>query len=428
MLSRKAIRTIAAVIAAILVVTIAGGSLLSAISTARAASVSDLRSQISSIDKQKSEIQSVLNDLQGQVGSTTKKLKALQDQLALTEEDINATEAVIEQLKEEIVTKEKEIEVAQKELDEKTELFETRMRVMYENGNEIAYLDVVLGSRSFGEMLSRMETVSDIMDNDKKIVEDYKAAKQKLEDAKAAYEQDKADQETYKNSLESKYDELDTQRDEVQTLKNQLEDNYSQKKSEYAELEDEQAAINAEIEEISRKEAEAARKAAEEAAAAKKRQQQAAKSNKSNTSSSGSSSSSSSSSGRVSSGGLVWPAPSGSAGSGYGWRTHPIYGTRKFHKGTDIPAPGGSPVLAAASGTVVQSYYSSSYGNYIVISHGGGLMTAYAHLSARLASAGQTVSAGQQIGKVGSTGNSTGNHLHFEVYVNGSTVNPMNYF
>ena len=84
-------------------------------------------------------------------------------------------------------------------------------------------------------------------------------------------------------------------------------------------------------------------------------------------------------------------------------------------------------MLAAKGGTVVKSYFSSSYGNYIVISHGGGLMTAYAHLSRRLVSVGDTVSAGQQIGKVGSTGNSTGPHLHFEVYVNGSTVNPMNY-
>ena len=195
MLSKKAIRTIAAVIAIILVVTLAGGSLMSAIGSAKAASVSDLKSQISSIDKQKQEIQAVLDDLESQMGSTTQKLQALEDQLDLTQEDINATEEVIERLDGEIETKEKEIKVAQKELDEKTELFETRMRVMYENGNEIGYLDVVLGSRSFGEMLSRMETVSEIMDSDKKIVEDYKEAKEKLETAKAEYEQDKKDKE-----------------------------------------------------------------------------------------------------------------------------------------------------------------------------------------------------------------------------------------
>ena len=97
------------------------------------------------------------------------------------------------------------------------------------------------------------------------------------------------------------------------------------------------------------------------------------------------------------------------------------------HKGMDIASGKGNPVIAAASGTVVKSYLSSSYGNYIVISHGGGLMTAYAHMTRRLVSVGDTVAAGQQIGTVGSTGNSTGNHLHFEVYENGTAVNPRNY-
>ncbi|MGM9612153.1 MAG: murein hydrolase activator EnvC family protein [Butyricicoccus sp.] len=414
MLSKKAVRTIAAVIAIILVVTLAGGSLFSAIGTAKAASVSELKSKISSIDKQRAEIQAVIDDLEGQINTNTKKLQALKTQMSLTQEDIEATETVIVRLADEIETKEEEIVVAQEELDEKTELFETRMRVMYENGNDISYLDVILGSNSFSEMLSRMEIVSEVMESDKKVVADFKEAKQKLEDAKASLEQDKADQEEYKSTLESKYDALVTQKQEIQTLTDKLESDQEQAKREDEALEDEQERISDEIAEISRREAEAARKAAEEA---KKKQQ----------SSSGSSGSSSSGA-AVSASGMVWPAPSGSAGSGYGWRIHPIYGTRKFHKGTDIPAPGGSPVLAAKAGTVVQSYYSSSYGNYIVISHGGGLMTAYAHLSSRLVSAGASVSAGQQIGKVGSTGNSTGNHLHFEVYINGSTVNPMNYY
>lgn len=416
MLSKKAVRTIAAAIAIILVVTIAGGSLISAIGTAQAASVSELKGKISSIDKQRAEIQAVIDDLEGQINSNTKKLQALKTQMSLTEEDIEATETVIVRLADEIETKEEEIVVAQEELDEKTEIFETRMRVMYENGNDISYLDVILGSNSFGEMLSRMEIVSEVMESDKKVVSDFKEAKQRLEDAKAELEQDKADQEEYKSTLESKYDALVSQKQEVQKLTDKLESDRDQAQKEEDELEAEQERISDEIAEISRREAEAAKKAAEEAA--KKKQQS------SNSGSSGGSSSG----GSVSASGMVWPAPSGSAGSGYGWRIHPIYGTRKFHKGTDIPAPGGSPVLAAKAGTVVQSYYSSSYGNYIVISHGGGMMTAYAHLSSRLVSAGASVSAGQQIGKVGSTGNSTGNHLHFEVYINGSTVNPMNYF
>ena len=129
------------------------------------------------------------------------------------------------------------------------------------------------------------------------------------------------------------------------------------------------------------------------------------------------------------SGTFTWPLPGyTSASSAYGWRTHPIYGTRKFHKGEDIPAPTGAAIVAAASGTVTTAGWVSGYGNYTVINHGGGVMTAYGHQSAIYVSVGQTVSAGQTIGAVGSTGNSTGPHLHFEVYVNGATQNPMSYF
>lgn len=414
MLSKKTIRAIAAAIAVILVVTIAGGSLISAIGTAQAASVKDLKGKISSLDSQKAEIQKVIDDLEGQIGGNLKKMEALKDRMELTKQDINATETVIVRLSDEIETKKEEIVVAQEELDEKTEIFETRMRVMYENGNDISYLDVILGSNSFGEMLSRLEIVSEIMEGDKKVVSDYKEAKQTLEDAKDALEQDKEDQETYKSTLESKYDDLVSQKQEIQELTNKLESDQAAKQKEEDAIDAEKDRINAEIEEISRREAEAARKAAEEA---KKNQQSGGGNSGGGASYTGN--------GDLS----VWPAPSGTANtSSYGWRTHPVYGTRKFHKGLDISAPGGSPVLAAASGTVSKSYYSSSYGNYIVISHGGGLMTGYAHMSSRMVSAGERVSAGQQIGKVGSTGISTGNHLHFEVYVNGSTTNPMNYY
>ena len=129
------------------------------------------------------------------------------------------------------------------------------------------------------------------------------------------------------------------------------------------------------------------------------------------------------------SGTFTWPLPGYTvASSRYGWRVHPIYGTRKFHKGEDIPAPTGAAIVAAASGTVTTAGWVSGYGNYTVINHGGGVMTAYGHQSAIYVSVGQTVSAGQTIGAVGSTGNSTGPHLHFEVYVNGATQSPMSYF
>lgn len=126
---------------------------------------------------------------------------------------------------------------------------------------------------------------------------------------------------------------------------------------------------------------------------------------------------------------LIWPTPGYTTiTSPYGYRIHPITGEFKFHAGVDIGAPGGAPILAAAGGTVTISTYSSSYGNYVEIDHGNGLRTRYAHMSLRLASAGETVTQGQEIGLVGATGDATGNHLHFEVRVNGITYDPMQYF
>ena len=274
------------------------------------------------------------------------------------------------------------------------ELFETRIRVMYENG-DTTYLEVLLSSEDFSDMLTNMEIVSQIMDYDKRIVEEYKALKAQIETQKAALESDRKDKQDYADDLEQAYEEIEAQKKEYKALKAKVDSDLALKKAEAERMLREQDEINDEIAALSRQETAA----------------------------------SGGGGGKVYSGSLVWPCPSYSRiSSQYGYRTHPISGTRKLHKGLDIAASSGNPVIAAASGTVVKSYFSSSYGNYVVISHGGGLMTAYAHMTRRLVSAGQTVAAGQQVGTVGSTGNSTGPHLHFEVYVGGSTTNPMNYF
>ena len=134
-----------------------------------------------------------------------------------------------------------------------------------------------------------------------------------------------------------------------------------------------------------------------------------------------------SSSGVPYSGTFSWPLPSrGTLTSPYGWRN--LWGKQNFHSGTDIAIAGGTTIKAAAPGTVVKSGMYNSYGNYVVVDHGGGVMTGYAHMSRRSVSVGQQVSTGQKLGEVGSTGNSSGNHLHFQVFINGSTTDPMQYF
>ena len=127
-------------------------------------------------------------------------------------------------------------------------------------------------------------------------------------------------------------------------------------------------------------------------------------------------------------GAYSWPCPSSrKITSNYGYRVHPISGVKKLHTGMDIGASYGADVTAAAGGTVIMSKYYGGYGNCIIIDHGGGVSTLYGHMSSLVAKNGQKVTAGQTIGKIGSTGNSTGNHLHFEVRINGSTVNPASY-
>ncbi len=131
----------------------------------------------------------------------------------------------------------------------------------------------------------------------------------------------------------------------------------------------------------------------------------------------------------ISESGFCWPTPGYTKiTSPYGYRIHPITGQLKFHSGIDIGAAGGTPTVAAMDGTVTISVYSNSYGNYVEIDHGGGVRTRYAHMSRRLCTVGDSVTQGETIGLVGSTGNSTGNHCHFEVRINGTTYDPMQYF
>lgn len=402
MMNPKKSKKIVSIIALLLAVLMIATTVMGALSVAFAASKTELKNQKNDLAKQKKEAEALVKELRGQEEQYQKLIYALDAQMDLTELDIEATEAIIAELDDDIVDKNAEIEETQAELERQTELFETRMRVMYENGN-LTYLDVLLSATSFSDMLTRLEQVSQIMEFDQKVIDRVQELKEQLEEQKAELEADKAEQEAYKAELEEKYDELDAQRAEHQEIVDKLEADQEEKQRQIDEIEAEMDEIDDELARIAKEEA------AKAAAAA--------------------GSSSSSYKYNLTSGELLWPCPVyNRISDSYGWRLHPIYKTQKFHKGTDVASGAGNPVIAAKEGTVAKSYYSSSYGNYIVINHGGGLMTAYAHLSSRLVSVGDKVSAGQKIGTVGSTGASTGNHLHYEVYVNGSTVNPLSYY
>ena len=396
MMKKKTVRLISCIIAGILVAAMVFSMIASGLVYAGAVSSKELKSKLSDLEDQKTSVKAELDSLAGKVDEVAKTRAALQDQI-----DVKTTE----------------LDAAIKALDSKKERFSETVRTTYEQG-ETSYLEVLLNASNFSDLLSRLEIVSAIMDDNKQIVAEYTAAKEDIQQKRDDLQATQDEQVQYQENLKYKAEELKSSEEQQKALQQSLQAYQKEQKAEYERITSEMDTVSDQIAEQSRKEAAAAAAAA---AAAKKK-------GGSSSSSSGSSAGNLSSA-TLTSGTFTWPLPGyTNNSSAYGWRVHPIYGTRKFHKGEDIPAPTGTPIVAAASGTVTTAGWVSGYGNYTVINHGGGVMTAYGHQSAIHVSVGQRVTAGQTIGLVGSTGNSTGPHLHFEVYVNGSTQNPMSYF
>ena len=409
MMKKKTVRLISCIIAGILVAAMVFSMIASGLVYAGAVSSKELKSKLSDLEDQKASVKAELDSLAGQVNEVEKTRAALQKEIKLTKEEITTVTAYIDRLQDQIDVKTTELDAAIKALDSKKERFSETVRTTYEQG-ETSYLEVLLNASNFSDLLSRLEIVSAIMDDNKKIVAEYTAAKEDIQQKRDDLQATQDEQVQYQENLKYKAEELKSSEEQQKALQKSLESYQKEQKAEYERITSEMDTVSNQIAEQSRKEAAAAAAAA---AAAKKK----------------GGSSSSSTTTTTSSGTFTWPLPGyTNNSSAYGWRVHPIFGTRKFHKGEDIPAPTGTPIVAAASGTVTTAGWVSGYGNYTVINHGGGVMTAYGHQSAIHVSVGQTVSAGQTIGLVGSTGNSTGPHLHFEVYVNGSTQNPMSYF
>jgi murein DD-endopeptidase MepM/ murein hydrolase activator NlpD len=271
-----------------------------------------------------------------------------------------------------------------------------------EENSAITYLAIVFDASSFSDLLARIDAIGDIMRADKLAYEELVTARQLTMEAKIALEESMAESEAQKEELVAKETELLSQIDQSLALIAEIEATLEAHNEMYDALDSEadkiQADINKKTEELRKQEA---------AAAAAGRNNTAVKGT----------------------GTFQWPSPSCNiVTSKFGSRYHPIYKEVRIHQGIDVGAKYGSLVVAADSGKVITSAYSSSYGNYVVISHGDGITTLYAHLSQRLVAANATVTKGQNIGKVGSTGASTGPHLHFEISVNGSRKNPLSYF
>jgi murein DD-endopeptidase MepM/ murein hydrolase activator NlpD len=318
-----------------------------------------------------------------------------------------------------------------------------RIKYMYENG-DTNYLDLILQSDSLSDALNQVEYMSKITEYDNSLLDNYKKLKQDVADKEKDLETKLAslqelkeeltyEQDTVERLSQDKNEELVKYEDKISETQT-LSDQYSTKLQEQEDMiEDLLEAERKRIEEEERKKEEERKRKEEEE---KQRQEQENANNNSGNNSSNDNSSSDNSSNDSSDDsstgthvdGFIWPCPSSTRITSYfGNRDQPTEGASTYHKGIDIGASAGSEIVAAASGSVVTAAYSVSAGNYIMIYHGDGVYTVYMHCSKLMVSAGEEVSQGQTIGLVGSTGVSTGPHLHFGVSVNGTYVNPLNY-
>lgn len=412
--------------------------------------IESLQSQQASLTVQKAELQKKLDGIRSSQGQALNKKNLVEQQLNVLKQQIQVSENLLAQYARLITEKEAELEQAKAKEAEYQAEFEQRVRAMEERGN-VSYWSVLFQASDFSDLLDRIDMIGEIMDADDQVLDQLAEARQAVAQAKADLEASRQGQQETLAQQQSQQAQLQAQQAEVDQLIQEIAtqgDVYAKQIEKLEATQDDVAQQIAQAEAIYQKQLAAEKAAAEKAAAEKAAAEQAAKAaqaaaqkaaqqqkqQSSGSSASGSSSSSGSQSSQTtaSASGFLWPiASSHRVTSPFGWRTHPITGRQHLHGGIDIAAPNGTPIMASKAGVVVISQYGSSYGNYVVISHPDGTRTLYAHMSQRNVSAGDTVRQGQTVGLVGSTGSSTGNHLHFETWTGSSSssrVNPMQFF
>ncbi len=354
----------------------------------------EAKKKLDEMGQQKSELQQQMDELDGQLTQVTSELETVQNELQKTQTLLENTE--------------KELEKAEDDREEQYELLRERLRFMYVNGR-IGYVNVLFKTDSFPDFFNRLEYINRIYKYDQSLLNQLKETEQVIADKYNEVDEKKKELGVLMNSQKSKQRALE----EALGQKEQMVQSLNADEQKYLQQIKELDASGSKIENlIKEKQAEAARAAAAAAAAARQKANASAAPSK----------------GTYTGGKLNWPVPGRSGiSSGYGSRPSPISGRKEFHSGIDIPATTGTNIVSAEKGTVIFAGNMNGYGNTVIVDHGNGLSTLYAHNSKLTVSKGQSVDRASVIAKAGSTGYSTGPHLHFEVRVNGSHTNPMSY-
>lgn len=440
-MSKRFISISAGALACLMVVMLLAGALPL---HANAASSSEIRSKISSLEAEASAIQAQQADLNAQIVQNTSDIKDVLNQKDIIDQEIQLLHQQIDNNNEQIQSYNQLISDMQDELDdslarqeELNEAYRTRLRAMEENGN-VSYWSILFKANSFLDLLDQINMIAEIAKQDQEMLADLRAVAEEIAAAQEQLEADKSDLKAVKEGLEASEAELDEKREQSNQLFAELMEHSDELEAYYAEQSELLKDVDAQIaaQELAYTKAlqaeEEARREAEEAA---KPTTPSSTEEPEETEEPGNSEESSdpeepeeNNSGSATSG-FAWPSSVHTITSSYGYRNSPSGdGRGTWHTGIDIGASRGSPIYASKSGTVTTAGWSTTgYGNHVIINHGDGSSTLYGHMTNYIVSAGQYVTQGQIIGYVGDTGYAFGAHLHFTIYINGSTVNPLLY-
>lgn len=341
------------------------------------------------------ELEEQLAAIKGRQDAAAQQVSLLGQQLSAIDQELATITQQIALYDQQIAEKEEQRLEAVAREEAQYDLFCRRVRVMEEDGN-VSYWSCLFGASSFTDLLDRLTIVNDVMDYDHAVMDQLIATRQEIETIKAELEAARTEQEGKRQEEQEKRDQQAAKVQEAQSILNEIKSDAAK----VNELLDQEHAAEAKVDaEIKRK---------QQQLEAQRRAQNVTIDSESS---------------------YMWPLPGHyRLTSAFGYRIHPITGRPHSHTGIDIPASRGTAILACKSGQVVTSAYHYSYGNYVVIDHGSGNSTLYAHMSSRAVSEGQMVTQGQTVGYVGSTGSSTGNHLHLEVRVNYARIDPESKF
>ena len=354
-----------------------------------------IEQQLETLSIQREESQAKVDELQNRQASVLEQKAALDERNQYTQKQIDLINEQLALMEDLVKQKEEDVKAAAAKEEEQLERYRMRVRAMEENSGQ-SILDIIVSSSNFSQALAAVDDMGAIMESDRELQEEYLAAREETQKAKAELEEAMEALEARRREFRLEKTRLEQEVREAYELIAGLQNDIDRAVEEYeinAAAEDEMIAYFDELSKQFAQEQEEALRSA------------------------------------LANGTFIWPVPDCTLlTSRFGYRMHPILGYERFHAGVDIGAKAGDTIIASDGGTVAVAEYSDSYGNYVLINHGNGYTTLYAHMSSMAVEAGQAVEQGDTLGYVGSTGWSTGPHLHFEIRYNDEKTDPEAYF